>query len=494
MPEFETILRQRLGAMEDPKDHPDPDTLTAFVEELLPVAERNGVFQHLSLCKQCRDVVALTLPERSFAEAAAGEETEQVVRSLPVPRRWWFLTPQFGLVASLVAVAAGLFLVLEIPRMHQNGGAVQTASVAPKQEVPSSAAATASVPSASLQNSLEDKSDKSSANFAELQPQSNLRASVAPPSFAGGGQDRRVAPAAIVPERKDSTLARNLAAAAAPRPRDFVNNQVLANQVFVADFVVPTQTQDLPSAPSPAQRNFNFIQPGSLSQNGNFGSAFMAAPGADFSTQGVTTVYPLIGSDRQDDRQVKSSFLAKVTGSSKLHLRRQLPSISPQTAGSYAMFSPGLAKSETAEIAAAPAEPAATGADLGRSAAFTGGGLRGKPSALDLGANAFLWRVVQGKLLKSSDMEHWTDGYPATEGIDFSVVTASGAEVWAGGKDAALVHSKNGGLTWERITLGASAAGNISGIEINHSAVRVTSSSGQGWLSKDGGRSWTLQD
>ena len=40
MPELNTILRDRLGAMEDPKDHPDPDTLTAYVEELLPATER----------------------------------------------------------------------------------------------------------------------------------------------------------------------------------------------------------------------------------------------------------------------------------------------------------------------------------------------------------------------------------------------------------------------------------------------------------------------
>ncbi|HET7872720.1 MAG TPA: YCF48-related protein, partial [Terriglobales bacterium] len=158
-----------------------------------------------------------------------------------------------------------------------------------------------------------------------------------------------------------------------------------------------------------------------------------------------------------------------------------------------AMFSPGLGKAETSEITAKPSEPAAAN-ELGQSAAFTGGGLRGRPSALDLGANSFLWRVVQGKLLKSSDMEHWIDSYPASEGIEFSVVTASGAEVWAGGKDAALVHSKDGGLTWQRITLGASAAGNITAIEVNHSTVRVTSSSGQGWLSTDAGRSWSLQD
>jgi photosystem II stability/assembly factor-like uncharacterized protein len=74
------------------------------------------------------------------------------------------------------------------------------------------------------------------------------------------------------------------------------------------------------------------------------------------------------------------------------------------------------------------------------------------------------------------------------------MVTNRGPEVWAGGSNAALIHSHDGGASWERITLGASASGTITSIEINGSQVHVKSSSGQGWSSQDGGKIWSLEE
>jgi hypothetical protein len=42
--------------------HPEADVLTAFAEQALSAPEREGVLQHLALCGDCRDVVALALP------------------------------------------------------------------------------------------------------------------------------------------------------------------------------------------------------------------------------------------------------------------------------------------------------------------------------------------------------------------------------------------------------------------------------------------------
>src|ERR1700733_219447 len=42
--------------------HPEADVLTAFAEQSLSAPEREGVLQHLALCGDCRDVVALALP------------------------------------------------------------------------------------------------------------------------------------------------------------------------------------------------------------------------------------------------------------------------------------------------------------------------------------------------------------------------------------------------------------------------------------------------
>src|SRR5580700_10967337 len=62
--------------------HPDADVLTAFAEKSLLETERAQVMDHLALCGDCRDVLALALP--------ATESMEQVM----VPSRGsWFSWP-----------------------------------------------------------------------------------------------------------------------------------------------------------------------------------------------------------------------------------------------------------------------------------------------------------------------------------------------------------------------------------------------------------------
>jgi Photosynthesis system II assembly factor YCF48 len=482
MPELTTILKQRLGAMEeaDPKVHPDPDTLTAFVEELLPAAEHNTVLEHISLCTQCREVVALTLPERAVA-AEAEEAPAPVSTALPAPRRWWFLTPQFGMVASIAAVAAGVFLVLKIPQMQkpQTQAPVETASVTLKQDAPVPPAASTLQDNVGADRAVVPQPESPAARTRSL-----------PGAPAGVPQERDTLTAlAAAPAKKSLASPQNQPLVTrASGPSDYVNSQVFAAQLFAVDAVAAV-AQEPPAAPSPARASFAFNRQGFVNQNGSgtLSNAFLVPPSAAGRNQGTISVYPLPGSDH-------GSLLSKVTVIGRqLHLKRQIPSISAESANNYAMFSPGLGKSEAAEMAAKPADSGAA-SELGQSAAFSANGLRGRPSALDMGANSFLWKVVQGKLLRSSDMEHWLDGYPASDGIEFTVVTASGADVWAGGKDAALVHSRDGGITWDRITLGASATGSVTGIEVNRATVRVRSSSGQGWMSQDGGRSWVMQD
>ncbi|HEX7285070.1 MAG TPA: YCF48-related protein [Candidatus Angelobacter sp.] len=478
MPELTTILRQRLGAGEDPKVHPDPDTLTAYVEELLPGAERNTVLEHISLCSQCREVVSLTMPERAVA-AEEAEEPVAVAASLPTPRRWWFLTPRFGMAASLAAVAAGVFLVLKIPQMHKQAP-VETASVTLRQDAP--------VPAAP---SLQDNNGATT-SLAVTQPEApttKARSFSGAPAARVEERDKlttlagAVAPAKLAPAQNQPMIT----ATAASSRSDYVNVQAFASQAFAVD-TVNAPAQEVPVAPSPARPSFALNKQSFANQNGSgtLSNAFLAPPSAAGRNQGTISVYPLSGPDHQSSLVSKVAVLGR-----QLHLKRQVPAISAENANNYAMFSPGLGKSEAAELAAKSADSGAA-SELGQSSAFSSNGLRGRPSALDMGANSFLWKVLQGKLLKSSDLEHWLDGYPAADGVEFTVVTASGADVWAGGKDAALVHSRDGGLTWERITLGAAATGSLTGIEVSRSTIRVRSSSGQGWMSQDGGRSWVI--
>src|SRR5260221_1650999 len=97
MPELSNLLRQRLGAgtaeATSPPDsmvHPDADTLTAYVEQLLPSVERKSVVTHLSVCAQCREVVALSLPQLpELATQGQPALPASPWRRLPAPGVHW---------------------------------------------------------------------------------------------------------------------------------------------------------------------------------------------------------------------------------------------------------------------------------------------------------------------------------------------------------------------------------------------------------------------
>src|SRR5579864_7492404 len=121
MPEFSNLLRQRLGtetgtakapSLAQPGSlvHPDADTLTAYVERLLPSAERTSVVTHLSVCALCREVVALSLPQLPELEAPQGQS------AIPASRWRWLRTPGFQWAGAVAAVAVAATLVVELPR------------------------------------------------------------------------------------------------------------------------------------------------------------------------------------------------------------------------------------------------------------------------------------------------------------------------------------------------------------------------------------------
>jgi photosystem II stability/assembly factor-like uncharacterized protein len=178
-----------------------------------------------------------------------------------------------------------------------------------------------------------------------------------------------------------------------------------------------------------------------------------------------------------------------------LHLRSMTPALRASNLGDSALGGPGmfsstLQKSQSAQVGTAPEKTeggSLANSDVLSSAALGGSSL--KPSR----SSAVLWKVAGGKLIKSATPSVWEDAYPAA-GIQFSSVSARGNDVWAGGSDAALIHSRDGGLTWEIIKLGDGATGTIVGITADPASVQVKTSDKQVWLSADGGTTWSLQE
>jgi hypothetical protein len=66
-PEHDALVRQ----------HPDADLLAAFSEQMLSASEREGALDHLALCEDCRDAIALTLPPGEDAAVSLPVETER---------------------------------------------------------------------------------------------------------------------------------------------------------------------------------------------------------------------------------------------------------------------------------------------------------------------------------------------------------------------------------------------------------------------------------
>ncbi len=90
------IVRDRLKAA-TPVSHPDADTLTAFSERLLSEAERARILEHLAQCGDCREVVALALPEN---------ETPQPVLGSSGSRWLAWPTLRWAFVAAGIAIAS----------------------------------------------------------------------------------------------------------------------------------------------------------------------------------------------------------------------------------------------------------------------------------------------------------------------------------------------------------------------------------------------------
>lgn len=477
MPELSNLIRQRLGAAQAPGTHPDADLISAYAEGGLQPQERTDLTRHLAGCAECRELLALSLPEQAVAPPVA----------MAVKPRSRFLASYLRVAASLAMVAVVVLLLLKRP--HQQQPAVQSESAqnesaqnesAQKQSAqnnvtpglapaaqPELNQAAASTAVASAPPALPAKKEASAANAP-------IRAAMVRHSE----QQRQTE----IAEAKISPSAQTLEVATAAVAQDYINNQVLANQLFLADQAQPKPpARELPSAPSPAfaREQKKMFLAGGVTPGGSFAGIPAASVQRQTQTISPVSMFP----DSTHHGLSISSTLSRVT--SELRLKR--PQISSQNANAYAMFRPGLEHSAGAPIAST----AETAGNLKQSPAFTGMALAGRPRAQ---SQMFLWRIVQGKLLKSADMSNWLEAYPAGEGIDFWVVRSTGPEVWAGGSDAALVHSSDSGATWQRIVLGAAASGTIIGIEIsgNGKNIQATSSSGQSWASQDGGKTWMM--
>ena len=266
--------------------------------------------------------------------------------------------------------------------------------------------------------------------------------------------------------------------------QDYLNAQRFPKDAAESITVAPAQT-NLPSAPPVsinglASARQSTLLSGSWQPSNN---TYLIPEAQPQASQGVVTFTP-----RQPEHQ---SLLSKIVEVGKHPVKRVEPSIQAGNALNFAMFDKGTAVNKGEAVAANNATEAADSSNLASSPAFTSRGFGSSRKPFLGAASIYRWKVAQGKLLKSADAVIWLEGYSVAEGVEFSAVHSINSEIWAGGNRGQLVHSTDGGTTWEKVALGDPSAGKVVSIEGTGLNVHVVTAPSQGWSSVDGGKTWT---
>jgi len=489
MPELPNLLRQRLAAAEagQIQAHPDADTLTAYMEHSLPAAESKTVVAHLAVCEPCREVVVLG------QALMAQPETQTVLAPTPVARWRRLFTPVFGATAAVAAMAVIAVMVLQLPQKNPQQGSTgaTTNSAAANSPAPQPAQETQQEKAASTRDQETLAESKASAPPGSVESRSASEAGMNPAAAkevdkkseeptrtkAGAG-----APATMVPPPAPPAKVPVLTASLAKK--DYVNTNFF-NANGADKIVVNSQGNNLPPAPQPQPS----APSSAFSTANNKITIFADLPANAAGKSNVRMLTPTSSQEHLGCTVCK--FVQSTAHTLGFHSPVRTPSLRAGALGNSAlggpgMFSGAIEKNQPAEISAAPAM-----ADADSFAAS---------SSLSAGAMAYrsadsatpTWKIVSGKLMKSSGQAQWEDAYPiAGSTMEFSFVNARGNDVWAGGTHASLIHSRDGGQTWETVKLGDNASGTIMSIIAGTMSVQVKTSENQTWSSTDGGKTWT---
>ena len=476
MPELPNLLRQRLAATQsgEIQAHPDADTLTAYMEQSLPAAESKTVVAHLSVCEPCREVVALS------QALMVQPDTQTVLAPVPVARWRRLFKPVFGAAAAMAAMAVIAVMVLQLPHKTPQQSATNANSPAsqPAQETQQAKVTdqTAPVePKASTPTQQADLATSAKETEARLEDSAKTRAA------------KKLASTAPTKVAAMQSANGPVLTAALPK-KDYINTNFF-NSSSSENVVPDTRTTNLPPAPVP--------------QLGATNSAFNTANNkiaifADLPTNpaGNSNVRLLTPPPAPEHLGCPVCKIVQSTAHTLgFHSPVRTPALragalSSSALGGPGMFSGAIEKSQPAELSAAPARVDADSFAASSSLSISAMA----PTLHKADSAAPMWKVVDGKLMKSSGQSQWEDAYPiASSTMEFSFVNARGNDVWAGGSHASLIHSRDGGQTWDTIKLGDNASGAIVSIIAGTMSVQVKTSDNQTWASADGGKTWMLR-
>jgi negative regulator of sigma E activity len=466
-----SLLRQRLRSRPAPEVHPDSDTLSAYVEQVLSSEERSRVVLHLANCSDCREVVALSLPE---------VEQVQVIHTLPQRSSW---LSAFRWVAATATIAVAATLVIERPwQGPSETGPNQTGVVLTPKPAP------------------------------QVAPQQQTTPPVSPTIAADAAAPSRLSNqstlgAAAVPLR--SSNARSTAPTVAQAPVRLQDNSSAArlrvSEVveIVAGQPVATEAYYRPNGDRHDYVNTKFFASDQEGDHGHASASGGLVANLPASPAAGTTGGPVSGDSARRRQQVPPIQLGRVIASADAltitppHTSSATPA--PQTDNSLdKMHFATKVRTKITEGFKAMARngssrpPAAANSFLGSNAINVSAADAGvEMESVQASQEQFRWGISDdGKLIKSADSTQWHEAYSQSGDLHFSVVVSYGRDVWAGANHATLIHSSNGGMDWQRLKVPDAASGDITAISLDSGYVQVKTAGGQSFVSHDRGMTW----
>jgi hypothetical protein len=450
LPQFVASRLSKPQASAEP--HPNADLLTAFAEQLLAGAERASVIEHLARCGDCREVIAIALPELEIELA-----------SVPTAGSGfnWLRWP----VLSWAALAAGIIAVASIGvvqyQARHNEKIVATAQLQEAIAEPTRAQNQHAQDQRAQDQHTQDQ--PVAAATPKLDSHGTKREPVVPTTESAHPHPRSLSSARKAAVGA-SGLGGGLIAQEIPAPSADANTAVVASrpagigassqtmEVNSAQAIVNTESPEIAAQNQIAQNQIDLPLNGRSMTNLDVVKAKNPVPARSSAAQSAS---PML---KSEDVSVRTWPQWSVTVAGVLQRSfDEGKTWEPVNPTAIAIGSAG----NNAQVSAAPvpyAQPQSA---------------EQKPAA-----NQPLQKTMTG-------------GNP---NLLFHAVASFGPEVWAGGSGGALYHTSDGGNLWTRVTpsaAGAALAGDITGIQfpdLQHGT--VATSTAELWSTSDNGASW----
>jgi hypothetical protein len=435
--------------------HPDADLLAAFAEQALSATERDGVLEHLALCGDCREVVALSLPAADMLPPQTAPQTadEDGVRTVsragaPAPHKLSFAWPTLrwtALAAGVVVAAAAL--LLHPGKLNQatlpsvNPQVATTAPPASGSQIASSSVPS-SVPSSAPPSSITSSPTDQLAVMAktdEAQPKSELRLS------------KKLKAGQVV----------------TPSPQ--------AESGLLADNKKDSGQANKPSAAPPASAgafHYDARSSRAASETVEVSGAAAAVTTEPSAENALVARNNAPGNDAPAIEKAKPALLEK--------------EVAEEEQKTPAAVVPGPARLQARNVMSAARLASTANQSL---------------------ASHVTWAIKAGALQRSLDNgQNWQDALHADHPL--LCYASHDEDVWTGGQAGILFHSANSGVTWVQVQPLIKArqlSSDITHIEVRNTGLRndevrgdvrgraeiiLSTSSNEVWSSADDGKTW----